>query len=371
MSNKKIRRKIENCKIQVKDFMIDHSKIRRWSKWIGIFLVEVISAFIFAYGFKAFIAPDTKIVEGWYRIENPTENNAIGSTGMITKDDINLPIHLISGGASGVSQTIIKFISIFTNVSSYESILVSVFYFCLNVPILILAFKKISKQFTFFTLVNVGLTSLFNSVIPSEWIYNVVNLYSDLLARALFAGICTGISSSLAMIVGTSTGGYDCITIYISEKKTTSVGKYSILLNSITVLSYVLFSVIAHNVNPEFNTQNPSKLISTALYTIVYFFVSAKVIDLINIKNKKQELQIFTSDSSIPTILIHTFPHSCTVVDSKGAFSGAKNYLVYMVISKNEAKKAISMVKNADPKAFVSIIDINQVYGRFYIKPFD
>ena len=370
MSNKKLKRKLDNCKTQVKDFMIDHSKIRRWSKWIGIFLVEVISAFIFAYGFKAFTAPDTNIVKGWSDIEKPCgeDKSKICS---ITSDDVASPIHLISGGASGVSQTIIKFISIFTNVSSYESILVSVLYFCLNIPILILAFKKISKQFTFFTLVNVGLTSLFNSVIPSEWIYNVVNLYSDLLARALFAGICTGVSSSLAMIVGTSTGGYDCITIYISEKKSTSVGKYSILLNSITVLSYVLFSVIAHNAHPEFNTQNPSKLISTALYTIVYFFVSAKVIDLINTKNKKQELQIFTSDSSIPTILIHTFPHSCTVVDSKGAFSGAKNYVVYMVISKNEAKKAISMVKNADPKAFVSIIDINQVYGRFYIKPFD
>ena len=42
-----------------------------------------------------------------------------------------------------------------------------------------------------------------------------------------------------------------------------------------------------------------------------------------------------------------------------------------MVISKNEAKKALAMVANADSKAFVTVIDINQVFGRFYIKPFD
>lgn len=367
--------KISKIKSNFVDFFIDHPKTKRWSKWVFIFIVEIISSFFFAYGFKAFTAPSITTVK-YFATGNPNfDVNNIPADFKINDgfkiDDMISPTRLISGGASGVSQAIIRFISIFTNVSSYESIMVSIFYFMLNVPIFILCFTKISKQFGFFTLVNVGITSLFNYIIPDSWVYNVINLYNDMLARALFAGICTGISSGLAMMVGTSTGGYDCITIYISEKKSTSVGKYSLILNSTTVLLYVLFSVIGHSANPSWNTQDPSKIVTTALYTIVYFFVSSKVVDLLNTKNRKQEMQIFTSNDKVPTILIHTFPHACTVVDSKGAFSGNKNYIIYMVISKSESKKAINMVKSADPRAFMTLTDINQVYGAFYIKPFD
>lgn len=368
-------KKISKIKTSLTDFLIDHSKIRKYSKWVLIFIVEVISAFFFAYGFKAFTAPDVRCVKFWATSNPDYDMSSFKQADIIasgfTENDLISPTRLISGGASGVSQTIIRFISMFANITNYESILVSILYFSLNIPIFILCFTKISKQFAFFTFVNVGLTSLFNSVIPDSWIYNIINLYNDMLARALFAGICTGISSGLAMIVGTSTGGYDCITIYISEKKSTSVGKYSLFLNSITVILYVLFSVLGHNINPAWNKQDPSKIVTTALYTIVYFFVSSKIMDLINTKNKKQEMQIVTTDSMVPTVLIHTFPHACTVVDSKGAFSGNKNYIIYMVISKSESKKAIKMVRNRDERAFITLTDINQVYGAFYIKPFD
>ena len=353
-------KKINAFTANVKDYLVDHPQTRKWSRWVLIFFVEIISAFAFAYGFRAFTAPDTTCVTYWQKTDNT-----------ITDADVSSPTRLISGGASGVSQTIVRIISIFVNISKFENIIVSICYFLLNVPIFILAFKKISKQFTIFTFINVLFTSLFNTFIPSSWVYNVINIYKDVLARAIFAGICTGISSGLAMLVGTSTGGYDCITVYISEKKSTSVGKYSLLLNSLTVCCFVIFSVIGINVNPSWNTQNTNVVVTFALYTIVYFFISSHVTDFLNQKNKKQELQIFTSNPDIPTILIHTFPHSATVIDSHGAFSGKKNYVVYMVISKNEAKKALAMVANADSKAFVTVIDINQVFGRFYIKPFD
>ena len=352
--------KFKEIQTSVKDYFIDHPQTRRWTKWVGIFFVEIISAFAFAYGFKAFTSPNSNCVEQWYVTDKS-----------IPFSDIQDPVRLISGGASGVSQALVRGIAIFNNVASYESMLVSIFYFTLNIPIFLLCFFKVSKQFAVFTFINVGLSSLFNLILPDAWIYNVLNIYNDLLARALFAGICTGFSSGIAALVGTSTGGYDCIAIYISEKKSTSVGKYSLFFNSITVFAYVLFSVIGHSVNPSYNTQNPSKIISTALYTVVYFFVSSQVFDLLNTKNKKQELQIFTSNNQIPKILIHTFPHSCTVVDSYGAFSGNKNYVVYMVVSKSESKKAIKMIHNVDEHAFVSVIDINQVYGKFYIKPYD
>ncbi len=53
----------------------------------------------------------------------------------------------------------------------------------------IFAFRKISKQFAIFTFMNVGFVSLFQSIIPDEKIYSVVNIYNDLLSRTLFGFI--------------------------------------------------------------------------------------------------------------------------------------------------------------------------------------
>lgn len=77
------------------------------------------------------------------------------------------------------------------------------------------------------------LVSLFNEVLPEEMteiFSNVVedgnttvNIYNmsidfDPIARALFAGILTGIHSSLAYLIGASAGGMDVVALYIAEK---------------------------------------------------------------------------------------------------------------------------------------------------------
>ncbi len=341
---------------ETNSFLIDHPRFKTWSIWIGKFFLEALSALIFAYGFRAFMSPSINCVQHWQ--EGATTVNA-----------------LISGGASGMSQAIIKFIEMFPGVHllEMETTLVSILYFVINVPLFLLAWFKISKQFAVFTLINVAFFSLFNQVIPDEWIYKVVNIYEDYLARAIFGGIATGLSSGLALMVGTSSGGLDIISLYISEKKSSSIGQYSVISNSITVGCYVLFSAIGLSTNPvsaEAST-DITPVVTMALYTLVYFFVQGRVIDLLNTKNQKQELQIFTTNENLPLVLIRAFPHSCTVVDSKGAFTGRRNLMVYMVISRSEKKKAIQIIKAVDKLAFITVIDLNQVYGRFFIKPIE
>lgn len=365
----------------IKECLIDHPKMKKWLLWIGITLVELVSGFIFAFGFKAFINPPSGTVEIWKQQEALKIANAqqqgIVIYPKITDYDVLTPNHLISGGASGFSQVIVKFISIFVNLSAVspnfdlESMLISVLYFCVNVPLFILAWFKVTKQFTFFTFLNVLFTSLFIQIIPDSFIGSCVNLYSDALARSIFGGLTTGIASGLAMLVGSCGGGSDILSIYFSEKKSTSVGKYFLIFNMTIVLLYVVFSVIGHSAHPEWNTQDNSTIITLALYTIVYSFVTSKTLDFINQKNKKVEMQIFTSDERLPQVLVRAFPHSATTVESKGAFSGNKNYMIYMVISKSEEKKAAKLIKKVDPHSFFTALEISQVYGRFHMKPLD
>ena len=85
--------------------------------------------------------------------------------------------------------------------------------------------------------------------------------------------------------------------------------------------------------------------------------------------HKKTQIQIITTKDSLPKVLMANFHHGCTVVDAKGAFSGEGKKIIYMVVSTYEVKKAIRVIQEADPQAFINCVSVSAVYGRFYVEP--
>lgn len=344
-----IKNRLEKCRKNFRDFLLDHPKTKFTVEQIYILIIEAVSGFIFAYGFKAFMSPTTA-------------------------PDGGQATHLVSGGASGISQVLTRICEIlFGTTLAQESLLQSIFYFVVNIPILTLSFLKIGKRFTFYSLVNVGMASLFIYIIPDSW-YTLIDIYSDNIARALAGGITTGIASGMALAIGTSSGGVDILSIYIAEKKSTSMGKYSLIINLVTVLAFTALNFVhAPSVDSSSTSQfeQGSTQATMALYSIIYFYLSAKIIDWMNIKNKKTELQIMTSKPEMAQVLIHGFPHACTILDAKGGFTGASMKVIYIVVSKSEEKKVVKIVRQVDPHSFVSVLSTEQVYGKFYIKPLD
>lgn len=310
-------------------YLLDHPKLKISCEYFFNMVLTITSSFLFAYGFRSFIAP----------------------TGAE---------HMVSGGASGISQVLIQILLFpFPNLDS--TMLQSIFYFLINAPLFILSWCRIGKKFTIFTFINVLLVSVFINLIPESWT-TIFNILDDNIARALFAGILTGLSVVLALYANSSTGGIDLIALYIAERKSTSLGKYSTGINATIVLLYV-FLRIMHD------QSNVSQVVTMALYTVIYFFTSGTVVDLLNKKNKKTELQIFTSSTQMSQVLIHSFPHGCTIVDGKGGYTGNDRLIIYMVVSYNEVKKAIKVMREVDPNCFVTVINTYQVYGKFYIRP--
>lgn len=358
---------IKQKKESISDYLFDHPKTRRGLDWTWKMFVTIVSCFIFAWGFRAFVNPTTECVIQWTKTADTQEAYDIAKD---IVEEVGV-VKLVSGGASGMSQAIVKFMNIFGDFNLQEKTLISIFYFCINVPLFLLGWFKISKQFAVFTLINVGLVSLFNQIIPDAWVYKVINLYDDMIARCIFGGITTGIGSGAAMMINTSSGGTDVLSFYFAEKKSSGPGYFSFIINASVLIAYLLLGVIAHAVNPVVNPQESNQLIRYSLYTLIYLFVSVKVIDLLNIKNKKQELQIFTSDDNLSQVLIHAFPHSATTIDAKGAYTGNRRIVILMVLSKSEIKKATKIIQKADPLAFITVHPINQVYGKFYIRPIE
>jgi uncharacterized membrane-anchored protein YitT (DUF2179 family) len=327
---------------EVRDFLLDHPVMRTGMEWIWLLFITAISAFLFAYGYRSFVAP----------IDYYDATNTL----------IHTP-SLISGGASGMSQSVLRIMQIF-GYTGTESTVTSISYFIINIPLFFIAWKFIGHKFTVITFINVALSSLFIKVIPQDWT-NIFSISNDYIARALVAGILTGLSSGLAYMIGSSAGGIDIITFAIAERKSTTVGKYSVIANTIIVLLYTFINAIRlKKAGGEAFGE-----ISLSLYTCIYFFTSAKTLDLINIKNKKNQLQINTDNPEMATMLLRAFPHGCTVVDAIGGYTGKPRKVIFMVVSASEVKQVVDYARRVDPECFVNVTSSNQVYGKFYTKP--
>lgn len=385
--------KNQMIKNSVRDYMLDHPKTNIIVTNILMLIVSAISAFIFAYGFLSFTNPlrvpfasmaddELNVITEAWKASGLADSMDLKSwyNGLKYNEALELvgKRSLVSGGASGMSQVVsraLSFTGIYTTGVIQENTVISILYIVINVPFLILAWLKLGKKFTLYTLYNILFSTLFLNIIPAQWC-ELTNIYNDYLARAIAGGLCTGLATGMAFAIGGATGVVDIISMFFAERKSTSVGKYSLMVNVVTVVTYTLLHFLY---SPSDAIENESSAIwmqgvnqtTMALYTVVYFYVSSKIIDVINIKNKKVELQIITTDPELSKVLISGFPHACTIVNGMGGFTGSSRYVIYMVVSKGELDSAIKVMRRADPNCFVSVLSIQQVYGKFYIKPIE
>ena len=320
-------------------FMYSHLWLKYTLDYLASFFMCALSALIYAIGFKAFLAP-----------------NAV----QIGEEVVNFT-RLVSGGASGISQTISLAINlIFQNTFDSYFIL----YFVVNIPIIILAFRGIGVRFGVFTLLNVAMVSLFvklfdNFEIISQLAY-FMSKEGGLTARAIFAGICTGVSSAICFKFDFSAGGIDVVSYYFASKKSTNVGKYNIYINLGIIILYQILNCLK-----GFEVDDA---IGALLFSGLYLFISSTIIDAINIRNKKVQLQIITAKEDLHKLLISYIPHGATLVKGVGAYSGADKWVIYMDISQSETKKVVDLVKKIDKNAFINVTAIQQVYGNFFIR---
>ena len=275
---------------------------------------------------------------------------------------------IVTGGVSGISQNIYLVISMF-NDSIKLSDVTSIAYFVLNIPILVFAFFAISKKFAIYSLINVLVSSIFIRVFP-PLLVDISKLISEnpsfggIITRIFFGAMSTGVSSALAYRANCSCGGIDVFSYYFALRKSTSVGKYAIMINAVIITLYAGLSLIKY-------PGEWGKSILLLFFATAYLFIVAIVVDFINVRNQKVQIQIITSKEHMSEVLLANFPHSATIVRGKGAYSGTDRNIIYMVVSSVEVNKVVALCQRVDEHVFISVSSLIQVYGNFFIKPIE
>lgn len=329
---------------RVVDWLYDHAACKTALEYAWAILLMTVSAFALALGFKLFLSP----YGGSHK--------------------------MVSGGVSGIAMTIIEVIELFSGrLNTHTNDLVyGGLYFAINVPIFFLAFFGIGKRFAILSMINVAEVSLFTNMLNLPELqptFEAIGLFCEqqggMLSRAIFAGVCTGISSGLAFKADASGGGLDVIAYFIALKKNVLVGKYSVALNCVTLVLFTLFA----SMNYGFGSKDAVQQVGCVPYSLFYMIVVMLVIDLIHVRNKKVKIEIITNNPELGKILIANLPHAATELKGIGAYSGQTRSIFQMVISSFEVKRAVDIIRESDPAAFIQVIDLKQVYGRFFMRP--
>lgn len=250
------------------------------------------------------------------------------------------PGHVYSSGATGLSQVISALSHRLTGIA----LPISVVFYLINAPLLVLAWYKIGHKFTVFTFITVSMSSFFIQVIPQ------VTLTEDPLVNAIFGGLVmgTGIGTSLKSRI--SSGGTDIVSLTIRKRTGKDVGNISLAVNGvIMIFAGILFGW------------------KYALYSMVTIFVSSRVTDAIFTKQKKMQATIVTSQPDKVIQKIHKRLHRGVTClnDAEGTYEHTKKSVLITIITREEYPYFKQIMKKADPNAFVSIAENVHIIGRF------
>ena len=177
----------------------------------------------------------------------------------------------------------------------------------------------------------------------------------DIMLVSLFGGLINGLAISLCLNVGTSTGGTDFISIFLSHQKGIDAWNYILLGNIVMLIAAgALFGW------------------SKALYSIIYQFCSTQVIQLLYKRYKKETLFIISDKSNeIYHAISDLTHHDATLFKGVGCYEEKEKTLIYSVINSEAKRELIPMIRGIDEHAFINVVKTEELDGRFHDIPHD
>lgn len=249
------------------------------------------------------------------------------------------PIGIAPGGISGIAVVI-----------SYifrGKLPVGVLTFILNLPLFIIGYKYIGRQFILKSVIG---TALFSFMLDLTSSFGNLLKGDNKLLYALWGGAAIGCGFGMIFRGGASTGGTDIIARMMQKKiNMMTMGK------AVLWLDFIFLAIVAF----------VYKSIEAALYTGVAVFVASKVVDTIESGiNYAKEVVVFTEQpEEMSKEIINRLRRGVSVIEAKGMYSKQKKYMVVCVVYNRQVTDLRKIVNKYDSNAFVIIKEVRETTG--------
>lgn len=217
----------------------------------------------------------------------------------------------------------------------------------LNIPIFILGWRLLGRKEFLYSIFGIISVSIFLRIFQHYQF--VLDLHDDLLLASLFAGVFVGGGLGIIFRCGGTTGGVDIIARLANKYVGWSMGKTMFLFDSMVIVASWLTYLNS----------------ITMMYTLVAVFVGAKVIDMVQegAYSARGAFIISNKPEEIAKTITEKMERGVTVFHAYGYYTKQPKDVLYCIVGRNEIVQLKSIIRELDPNAFVSIIDVKDVTG--------
>lgn len=303
-------------------------------------------------------------------------------------------IPMYSGGVPGLSQLILDACSVggvtfATKGFLQYNVILGMIVFLLNIPIILLGWFKVSKRFTIFSLVSIIIQSTVLSFMKIQPIIEAVRQL-DPIINSIIGGIFVGVGIGGTLRFGSSTGGFDIVGQYLAHKTGKSVGFISTTINILiavlgafilsfgkgTTIEVVKGASVFHTITGtpiHEGGVSMTKVLSGAAfgfsvfsYTAIRLLVSMLVTDRLHTTYNFMEVNIITNKPiELTEALINKMGRGVTLFDVRGGYGYNEKQMILIVIFSHEIATLKDLIREHDPRAFMTLKDIDSLMGNF------
>ena len=247
--------------------------------------------------------------------------------------DIVVAKGLMSGGVSGVALLLFYLTG---------ALGPGVYYFLLNLPLMVLGWVSLSRRFILYTVYGMGTLSLFMQLMPER------ALIADPLLAAVFGGAVMGAGSGIMLRTLGSAGGTDILAIWLNQKYNLRIGQFNFVFNLAVFAAGMAF-------------YDPT----LALYSIILSYANSKVMDYVLALFNQRKMVFIISDKAdaIARDIMHTLKRGATFLHGAGAYTGKSKRVILTITNTVEIKRLEELVFSHDPSAFFVVENTFNVLG--------
>lgn len=247
-----------------------------------------------------------------------------------------LPNQLSTGGFSGIAIIIYYILKVPVG----TTILL------LNIPLFIIAYFKVGKEFFAKAVIGTIFLSIFLNA------FEKINpITEDRFLAFLYGSVIVGIGTAMVLKVNGSTGGTDLLANIIrSFKPHLKTGSLIVTLDTIIIIANTFFF----------------KDIEVGLYSALAIYILGKILDIFfeGINFTKMLIIISPKWEEISKKINEELRRGTTALYGEGMYTKEEKKLLLCIMSRSEIVEARKLIEKIDPTAFVIISNAREVYGK-------
>ena len=247
-------------------------------------------------------------------------------------DTFLIPNNILDGGVTGISIII----------SKVFSIPISLLVILINIPFVYVGYRNLGKNFLIRTII-----AMLTFSIALSFFESFHEVTDEILLATIFGGILLGIGVGLVIRMGACVDGTESVALVISKKTSLSVGQI------VMVFNFLIYGCAALIFG-----------IDRALYSILTYFITFKVIDLVSegLEQAKAALIVTEKGTDMANEIYKRLGRTVTRINGSGLLSGEKE-VMYCVLTRIEVFELKKIANEMDESAFISILEVSDIIG--------